>query len=147
MENNISKHISYSEATTSRTAKKYGLDNTPNQQQLSAMKKVAEKIFEPLREHFNTPIYISSFFRSKDVNKKLGGSKTSQHLSGEAIDIDAHVFGKITNKDIFDYILNNLQFDQLISEYPDKNGEPSWIHVSYREGKNRYQVIINLDKN
>ena len=150
--NNISEHITYNEAIKSRTAKKYGLSNIPDEDQVAKMKLIAEAIFEPLRKHFGTPIYVSSFFRSRAVNKKIGGSYTSMHCKGEAIDLDAQVFGGITNKDIFDYILNNLEFDQLISEYPDNTGEPEWVHVSYHKDKdtkqvrNRYQVIINLEK-
>ena len=143
---NISKHITYAEAVKSRTAKKYGFTNIPNEEQVKNMRFIAEIVFEPLREYFKIPIHINSFFRSREVNKKMGGSYTSQHCKGEAIDLDAQIFGHITNKDVFDYILNNLEFDQLISEYPDNKGEPSWVHVSYRKGKNRYQVIINLEK-
>jgi zinc D-Ala-D-Ala carboxypeptidase len=137
----ISAHISYQEATKSRTAIKNGIDNTPDENVLEKMKLVAEKVFEPLREEMCVPIGISSFFRSKALNKKIGGSSTSSHVKGEAIDIDADMFGLITNKNIFDYIKDNLEFDQLIWEYgTDK--EPNWVHVSYREGNNRNQILV-----
>ena len=138
---NISKHITYEEATRSNTAKRLGVDNTPDDKQLVAMKLLATRIFEPLREHFGVMIYISSFFRSSALNEAVKGSKTSQHMTGEAMDIDAHIFGGLTNKDIFNYIKDNLEFDQLIWEYGTSD-EPDWVHVSYTSDKpNRKQII------
>jgi hypothetical protein len=149
MDQRISEHISYKEATFSHTARKNKIDNTPNDQQLSAMKLVAEKVFEPLRKHFNKPLYITSFFRSLSLNNKLKGSKTSQHLSGEAIDIDGDL-SNISNNDIFNWIKNNLEFDQLIIEDVDEKGNADWVHVSYSKTKNRKEVykmqIINGKK-
>jgi hypothetical protein len=136
----ISKHISFIEATKSKTALKYGISNNPSEEIIKVMKLTAKKVFEPLREEMLVPIAVTSFYRSPQLNTKLGGSKTSSHVKGEAIDIDADVFGLITNKDIFDYIKDNLEFDQLIWEFGDDN-EPAWIHVSYREGNNRNQIL------
>jgi len=139
--NNISKHITYNEAVYSDTAKRLGIKNTPNEEQLVNMKIVANFVFEPLRNHFNTNIGISSFFRSKALNKAIKGSKSSQHVKGEAIDIDADIYNKITNKQIFDYVKDNLEFDQLIYEYgTDEN--PDWVHVSYTMDRpNRKQIL------
>lgn len=137
----ISKYISYAEAVKSQTAERYGLDNTPNDVQLNNMVNVATFVFDNVREYFGVPLYVSSFFRSKEVNEKAGGSKTSQHMTGEAIDIDADVYGGVKNSEIFDYIKNNLDFDQLIWEYGNSK-EPAWVHVSYRtNGHNRRQII------
>lgn len=139
----ISKYISYKEAIKSNTAIKFGIDNTPNRDELKKMRKVAKSIFEPVRTYFNVPIAITSFFRSGKLNKKIGGSKTSQHRTGEAMDLDADVYNNISNKQIFKYIRDNLIFDQLISEYPDKNGNPSWVHVSYDyKGNNRREILV-----
>lgn len=139
----ISKHITYKEATKSNTATKFGIDNTPNSEELRKMRKVAKMVFEPMRIHFGVPIAITSFFRSGKLNKKIGGSKTSQHRTGEAMDLDADVYNNITNKQIFKYIRDNLVFDQLISEYPDKNGNPSWVHVSFDYcGNNRREILV-----
>lgn len=138
--NQISKHITYSESIKSQQAIRLGIDNTPNSEQLEAMKLVAEKCFEPVREHFNIPIGISSFFRSEKLNSAIGGSKNSQHCKGEAIDIDADIYGKITNKQIFEYIKNNLLFDQLIWEYGNDEN-PDWVHVSYSKKGNRKQIL------
>lgn len=141
----ISKHISYQEATHSNTATRRGIKNIPNDVELKAMKTLAERVFEPLRVHFNEPIKINSFFRSTALNKQIGGSKTSQHCTGEAIDLDA--LNGITNKQLYDYIKNNLEFDQLIWEFgTDKN--PDWVHVSYTTTKtNRKQLLKAERKN
>jgi len=135
----ISKHISYKEGTHSNTATRRRMRNEPNEEQLAAMKLLAKKVFEPLRVHFNEPIRVNSFFRSAALNKAIGGSRTSQHCNGEAIDVDAT--NGITNKQLFDYIKDNLQFDQLIWEFgTDK--KPDWIHVSYRTSKpNRNRIL------
>ncbi len=137
---NISQHITYAEAIKSHTAVKYNKDNTPNAEQLAAMQLVAGKVFEPLREHFNKPIAVTSFFRSKIVNVLLGGASNSQHCLGQAIDIDADVLGGLTNADIFNYIKNNLEFDQLIWEFGNSN-QPDWVHVSYKPTGNRKQIL------
>ena len=141
---NISKHITYNEATKSYAALKHGILNVPTEQQLINMILLAEAIFEALRAFVGKPIAVTSFFRSKALNSKLKGSRTSQHMAnnGAAMDIDADIYGYITNKDIFDYIKDNLNFDQLIAEYPDDKGNPSWVHVSYKEKGNRKQVFI-----
>lgn len=142
--NKISEHITYDEATKSVVAIKYGIDNTPNENQLKNMILLAEQIFEPIRNYFDTRIAVTSFFRSKKLNSKLKGSKNSQHMSnnGSAIDIDADVYGIITNGDIFNYVKNNLIFDQLIMEFPKPDGNPEWVHISYNEGNNRKQIFI-----
>ena len=135
----ISKHISYKEGTHSNTAVRRRMRNEPDETQLAAMKLLSKKVFEPLRVHFDQPIRVNSFFRSAALNKAIGGSRTSQHCSGEAIDIDAT--NGITNKQLFDYIQDNLEFDQLIWEFgTDK--EPDWVHVSYTANRtNRKQVL------
>jgi zinc D-Ala-D-Ala carboxypeptidase len=131
----ISKYITYLEATTSQTATRKGIVNTPGNKELANMQLVATKVFDVVREHFDTPLRVSSFYRSLLLNNSVGGSKTSQHVKGQAIDIQGT--GKVTNKMIFDYIKDNLDFDQLINEY-----NYSWVHVSYVSGgKNRKQIL------
>lgn len=140
---NISKHITYAEGFKSQQAIRLGIDNTKlvTEDIVANMRHVAENIFEPIREHFGKPIGISSFYRTSKLNVAIGGSKTSQHVQGEAIDIDADIFGGVTNKEIFDWVKANLKFDQLIWEYGDEKN-PAWVHVSLkRNGKNRNQVI------
>lgn len=137
---NISKHISFAEAIKSQAAIRHGHSNIPGKVELENMKLVATKCFEPLREHFGIPIGISSFYRNTFVNTLVKGAKTSQHLEGKAIDIDADIFGGITNKQIYDWLLKNVPFDQLIWEYGDSNN-PAWVHISYNKGNNRKQVL------
>ena len=140
MAEKISKHISYKEGTHSNTALRRGLDNTPNESQLKCMKDTAEGLFEPLREWVGGPIKINSFFRGEPVNTAIGGSKYSQHMKGQAIDID-DTFGHKTNAEMYHYIKDNLDFDQLIWEFGVKN--PQWLHVSYKNKKdNRKQVLV-----
>ena len=132
---NISKHISFAEATQSPTAAKLGINNNPDKAQLEAMILVAEKCFEPLRTWYNKPIKVNSFFRSDLLNRAVKGSLTSQHKKGEAIDLDAG--SKEENKKLFDWIKANLDFDQLLNEY-----NYSWVHISYSKTKNRKQILI-----
>ena len=125
----ISDNITYAEAIHSNTAKRRGIDNTPNPAQVETMKITAEKIFEPLRKWVGGPIKVNSFFRSAELNTAIGGSKTSQHCKGQAIDID-DVFGHKTNAEMYAWIKENLNFDQMIWEFgTDMN--PNWVHVSY----------------
>jgi hypothetical protein len=138
----ISKHLSLAEVSRSETAKRKGINNTPSGEHLANFKLLAENIFEPIREHFGVPINISSGYRSKELNSAIGGSLTSQHCQGEAIDIDMDgSTNGVTNKMVFDYIKDNLNFDQLIYEFgTDKN--PDWVHVSYESsGKQRKQIL------
>jgi hypothetical protein len=137
----ISKYISLKEATKSDYAIRKQISNIPDDGQLVNMRHVATNIFDKVREHFGVPIGVSSFFRSKEINKAIGGSINSDHCNGCAIDIDADIYGGITNKDIFEYIEKTLDFDQLIWEFGTSQ-EPAWVHVSLRaNGVNRRQVL------
>ena len=134
----ISKHISYKEGVYSNTAMRRGIENTPNDEQLKNMKLVAEKVFEPLRKWVSGPIKINSFFRCPDLNKAIGGSSKSQHCKGQAMDID-DTFGRVSNADMYAWIKNHLDFDQMIWECGDDNN-PDWVHISYvseKENRNR----------
>jgi hypothetical protein len=134
---NISKHISLKEATYSSTGEAKKIDNSPTAEHLVSMKLLAEKVFEPVREWYGKPIKINSFYRSKALNTAIGGSQTSQHSKGEAMDIDT----ASDNNKLFDYIKDKLDFDQLIFEFP-VNGIASWVHVSYKKSGNRKQVLV-----
>jgi len=134
----ISKHISYREGVYSTTATRRGIDNTPNDEQLNNMELIAEEVFEPLRVWVGGPIKINSFFRSSELNKAIGGSGKSQHCKGQAIDID-DTFHKATNAEMYHWIKDNLDFDQMIWEFGDDDN-PDWVHVSYvspEENRNR----------
>ena len=137
----ISPHLNLPELTRSETAKRNGIDNTPTAEHLENFKLLADKVFEPIREHFKTPIFISSGYRSKELNELIKGSATSQHCKGQAIDIDMDGGnGEVTNRMVFDFIKNKLDFDQLIWEF-GTDFNPDWVHVSYVKGKNRKQKL------
>jgi len=137
----ISKHISYHEGTYSRTGERRDLDNTPNEDQLKCMKEVAENLFEPLREWVGGPIKINSFFRGEPVNTAIGGSTRSQHMKGQAMDID-DTFKHKTNAEMYHYIKDNLDFDQMIWEFGDDEN-PNWLHVSWVSHRpNRKKLTI-----
>ena len=150
----ISKHISYKEGVRSNTATRRGIDNTPNNEQLDCMEKIAEEVFEPLRAYVGGPIKINSFFRCPELNKAIGGSSKSQHCKGQAMDID-DTFGRMTNAEMYHFIKEHLDFDQMIWEFGDDDN-PDWVHVSYvspednrnrclmaykENGKTKYMVI------
>ena len=125
----ISKHISHKEGVYSNTAIRRGIENEPNKEQLNNMQLIAEKVFEPLRKWVGGPIKINSFFRCPDLNKAIGGSGKSQHCHGQAIDL-GDTFGKATNAEMYHWIKENLDFDQMIWEFgTDKN--PNWLHISW----------------
>jgi zinc D-Ala-D-Ala carboxypeptidase len=139
----LSEHLTLNEVTTSGTAKRLGIDNTPTTEHLNNLKLVAEKIFEPIRNHFGKPIKVSSGYRSKALNEATpGASSTSQHSSGEALDLDQDgMTTGVTNKMVFDYIKDNLNFDQLIWEFGTSTN-PDWVHVSYEStGKQRKMIL------
>ena len=134
----ISKHISYKEAVKSNTAMRLNIDNTPSAYEITNMNGIAHNIFEPLREWVGGPIKINSFFRCVELNKAIGGSSKSQHCQGRAIDID-DTYGHKTNAEMYEWIKENLDFDQMIWEFgTEKN--PDWVHISYvspDENRNR----------
>ena len=142
----ISKHISFKEGVYSNTALRRGIDNTPNEEQLANMKLIGEKIFEPLREYVGGPIKINSFFRSAKLNTAIGGSRTSQHCKGQAMDID-DTFGYKTNAEMYYFIKEHLNFDQMIWEFGDDDN-PNWVHVSYvSPEKNRNRCLKAYKEN
>jgi len=138
----LSQHLDLAEVTRSDSAKRKGISNMPTPEHIENFKKLAENIFEPIRKHFGVPIMISSGYRSKALNTAIGGSLTSQHCSGEAIDIDMDgTANGVTNKMVFEYIKANLNFDQLIWEFGTKDA-PDWVHVSFEStGKQRKQIL------
>jgi len=142
----LSKNLSIAEFSHSNTAKRKGINNTPKDEHLEAAKQLAENIFQPIRDHFGKPIWLSSGYRSEALNKAIGGSKTSQHCKGEAMDIDMDGKGDLTNAEIFYYIKDNLSFDQLIWEFGTKNN-PDWVHVSYKKGGPQRGQILTAKRN
>ena len=141
----LSKNLSLAEVMRSETAKRKGISNMPTPEHIENFKKLAEKVFEPIREHFGVPIHLSSGYRSAALNKAVGGASSSQHCSGEAIDIDMDGT-TVKNADIFKFIKDNLEFDQLIWEF-GTDANPDWVHVSYEStGKQRKQILKAVKK-
>ena len=134
----LSENLSLKEVTKSATAIKRGISNEPTIEHLENLKAIAENIFQPLRNHFGVPIAVSSGYRSAELNRLIGGSSTSQHCKGEALDLDA--MRGLTNADIFGYLKEHTDFDQLIWEFGDDEN-PDWVHCSYTRGKNRGEVL------
>lgn len=136
----LSENLTLKEAIKSNTATRLGIKNEPEPWEIDNLRAVAENIFQPIRDHFGIPIGVSSGYRCKQLNKAIGGSKYSQHMIGEALDIDADIYGGVTNAEIFNFVKNNLEWDQMIWEFGDDE-EPNWVHVSYKKaGTNRKQL-------
>ena len=137
----LSIYVSLAEVTRSDTAKRKGVDNNPTPEHLENLKVICTEVFDKVREHFGVPIFISSGYRSAALNKAIGGSNTSDHSNGRALDLDQDGHGNgVTNRQVFDYIKNNLEFDQLIWEFGSSQN-PDWVHVGYRKGANRKQIL------
>ena len=137
----LSKNLNLAEVTRSETAKRRKIDNDPTEEHIENLRILAANIFQPMRDHFGKPIYISSGYRSEALNKAIKGSKTSQHCKGEAIDIDNdNANNGVSNRDIYEFIRDNLKFDQLINEFPNKQN-PSWVHVSFSKHQQRNQIL------
>ena len=134
----ISEHISYKEGIYSRTATRLNITNEPDEDQMYYMQLLADEVFEPLRAYVGGPIKINSFYRCRQLNKAIGGSIKSQHCRGQAMDID-DTYGRMTNAEMYEFIKEHLDFDQMIWEFGDDEN-PDWVHVSYvspEENRNR----------
>jgi hypothetical protein len=138
----LSKYVSLAEVTRSDTAKRKGISNEPTPEHLENLKTICEDVFDKIREHFGVPLFISSGYRSAALNKAIGGSSTSDHNNGRALDLDQDGHGNgVKNKDVFNFIKDNLEFDQVIFEHRRADGDCDWVHVGYRKGANRKQVL------
>jgi zinc D-Ala-D-Ala carboxypeptidase len=133
----LSKHLDIGEVIRSESAKREGIINMPTPEHYENLKVIAEKVFEPIREHFGVPIFISSGYRSEALNVYIGGSRSSDHSKGRALDLDMDGSSSgVTNKMIFEFIKDNLEYDQLINEF-----DFGWVHVGYRLNANRKQTL------
>jgi hypothetical protein len=131
---NLSKHVTRSEFERSETAINRGINNSMNEFEIERAKLLCENCFEPIRTKVCAPIRINSGFRSGALNRAIGGSTTSQHSLGEAMDLDLH------DRDLFEWIIDNVEFDQLIFE-GGTTDRADWFHISYRKGRLRKQVL------
>lgn len=133
----LTKNFSLIELTSSETATRKNIDNTPEIPAINNLRLLCAEVMQPLRDFYGKPINITSGYRSPKLNKAIGGSATSDHCFGRAIDFTVP---KQDYQMVFNYIRKNLEFDQLIWEFGDVVA-PQWIHVSYRKGQNRKQVL------
>jgi zinc D-Ala-D-Ala carboxypeptidase len=141
---NLTKNFTLAEMTKSETALRHDLENTPNEQEISAMKLLAEKVLQPVRDHFGKGVKVNSGFRNQDVNQKVGGSRNSDHTRGQACDIE---IPGIPNAELAEWIKDNLEYNQLILEfYTPGVPDSGWVHVSYIPEDNKKQVLTATKK-
>jgi zinc D-Ala-D-Ala carboxypeptidase len=141
---NLTKNFTLSEMTKSETALRHGMDNTPGEQEIAALKLLCEKVLQPVRDHYGRGVKVNSGFRHPEVNAKVGGSKTSDHCRGQAADIE---IPGVPNPELAKWIVDNLEFRQVILEFvtigvPDSG----WVHVSYVAEDNKKQVLTAIKK-
>ena len=135
----LSENFSLLELTKSQTAERKGIDNTPSTEHQENLKRLCESILQRVRDHFGRVVSVSSGYRSVDLCVAIGSSTNSQHAKGEAADFE--IFG-ISNKELADWINENLTYDQLILEYwKESDPNSGWVHCSYTDGNNRRQYL------
>ena len=142
---NLSPNFTLSEMTKSETALRHGMDNTPNQEQISNMQALAAKVLQPIRDHYKRGVKVNSGFRHPDVNARVGGSRTSDHTRGMAADIE---IPGVANADLAEWIQKNLDYTQLILEfYTPGVPDSGWVHVSYDPANLKKQVLTAMREN
>ena len=142
----LTENFSLNELTKSQTAERKGIDNTPGTEHQENLKSLCEMVLQPIRDHFGQVVSVSSGYRSPELCVAIGSSTQSQHAKGQASDFE--IFG-ISNKELADYIDQNLDYDQLILEYWKGEDEPNsgWVHCSYTNGNNRKQYLRAYKEN
>lgn len=151
MATKLSENFTLEELLVSSTAAKYGIDNTPNATIKANLTMLCKKLLQPIRDKYGKSIIVTSGYRCSTLNTKIGGSRTSQHMKGQAADINSGEGYKAggtaryeANKKLFDLIYKMGGYDQLINEFPDAQGRPQWVHVSYNPTlrKQRGQALV-----
>ena len=135
----LTANFSLNELTKSQTAERKGIDNTPSTEHQENLKKLCENVLQPVRDHFEQVVSVSSGYRSPELCTAIGSKTTSQHARGEAADFE--IFG-VSNKELADYIDSELHYDQLILEYwKESDPNSGWVHCSFSAGNNRKQYL------
>ena len=141
---NLTANFTLAEMTKSETALRLGLDNEPNEQQLAALKLLAEKVLQPVRDHFGKGVKVNSALRTLPVNRAIGSGDNSDHVRGQAADIE---IPGVANAELAEWIRDNLEFRQLILEfYTPGIHDSGWVHVSYVAEDNKKQVLTATKK-
>ena len=141
----LTENFTLSEMTKSETALRHGLDNTPGDAEIANLKRLAENVLQPIRNHYKRGVKVNSGYRAPDVNAAVGGSKTSDHCRGQAADIE---IPGVANADLAEWIKDNLKFTQLILEfYTPGVPDSGWVHVSYDPGNLKKQVMTAMREN
>ena len=141
----LTENFTLAEMTKSETALRYDMDNTPGEAEIANLQLLAEKVLQPVRDHYKRGVKVNSGFRHPEVNAKVGGSKTSDHCRGQAADIE---IPGVANADLAQWIADNLEFRQLILEfYTPGVPDSGWVHVSYVEGDNKKQIMTAMKEN
>ena len=142
----LTENFSLNELTKSQTAERKGIDNTPSTEYQETLKSLCEMILQPIRDHFGQVVSVSSGYRSQELCVAIGSSTQSQHAKGQASDFE--IFG-VSNKELADYIDQNLDYDQLILEYWKGEDEPNsgWVHCSFNTQGNRKQYLRAYKEN
>jgi uncharacterized protein YcbK (DUF882 family) len=141
---NLTTNFTLAEMVKSDTALRHDMDNTPGEAEIENLKRLCEKVLQPVREHFKTGVKVNSGFRHPDVNAKVGGSKTSDHCKGQAADIE---IPGIPNADLAKWITENLDFTQVILEfYTQGVPDSGWVHVSYDPQNLKKQSLTAVKK-
>ena len=141
----LTANFSLNELTKSQTAERKGIDNTPSAEHQENLKKLCENVLQPIRDHFEQVVSVSSGYRSPELCVAINSKITSQHAKGEAADFE--IFG-VSNKELADWINENLDYDQLILEYwKESDPNSGWVHCSYTDGSNRKQYLRAYKEN
>ena len=136
----LSANFQLSELVKSQVAERKGIPNNPSPSHIDNLKSLCVNVLQPIRSHFESPVNVSSGYRSAELCIAIGSKPTSQHAEGKAADIE--VVG-VDNKELAQWIKDNLEFDQLILEFY-RSGEPDsgWVHVSWDSDNNRNQSLL-----
>ena len=142
---NLTANFTLAEMVKSETALRHDMDNTPGEAEIENLKRLAEQVLQPVRDHFAKGVKVNSGFRHPEVNAKVGGSKTSDHCKGQAADIE---IPGVANADLAKWITENLDFTQVILEfYTPGVPDSGWVHVSYDPQNLKKQVLTATKQN
>lgn len=140
----LTNNFSLAEMVKSETALRHDMDNTPGEAEIENLKRLAEKVLQPVRDHYGKGVKVNSGYRSPDVNAKVGGSRTSDHCKGQAADIE---IPGVPNADLAKWIAENLDFTQVILEfYTQGIPDSGWVHVSYDPQNLKKQSLTAVKK-